>query len=610
MTDRSDMISITDKPIVTISEDLLKVDRHAKALSDFILRSDTPLTIGLQGEWGSGKTSLMYLLREKLQSSHVATAWLNTWEYSLFRGAHETTPAVLQGLLVKLKDACGDQWTLNDEAKEKWRSVVRFAGALGNQLLANKAGIDAKAAIDEVKGGSAQNITDIAELKAAIADIIDRLIQDPKNDFKRVVFFVDDLDRINPADAVEVLEALKNVFDIPHCIFLLAIDYDVVVKGLEGKFGPKTEANEREFRSFFDKIIQLPFSMPTGTYDIEHFLASKLKDLGISQQAGREELFAKVVKYTVGYNPRSLKRYINSFSLLNSIRKLDEAAEEQGEETDEFMLFALLGIQISYPKIFRLLTASPNYLTWDAAFGAKHGLEWEAVLSNLSKYGESSLTDEDWERVVWGSCQSDAYLKSRVTNILELLNLLRNSFSDALDHQLEQAMAFAAITSVDDDMDTKQAVERSGKKVLFEGLEVKVQQLKERGIKDEGIELWRHLWDKLDAMAKADSRYRINFAKSACSFNDDSLPHRKRQQLYVVDPALTAPGYRIFVKKATGKTKELRQQLLDAGLGLEESQLELADGSLVLSLSIASAIGKERFKRVLDVILEGLGLNG
>ncbi|MCB0809253.1 MAG: hypothetical protein KDB96_08225 [Flavobacteriales bacterium] len=604
------MISITDKPIVTISEDLLKVDRHAKALSDFILRSDTPLTIGLQGEWGSGKTSLMYLLREKLQSSDVATAWLNTWEYSLFRGAHETTPAVLQGLLVKLKDACGDQWTLNDEAKEKWRSVVRFAGALGNQLLANKAGIDAKAAIDEVKGGSSQTITDIAELKAAITDIIDRLIQDPKNDFKRVVFFVDDLDRINPADAVEVLEALKNVFDIPHCIFLLAIDYDVVVKGLEGKFGPKTEANEREFRSFFDKIIQLPFSMPTGTYDIEHFLASKLKDLGISQQAGREELFAKVVKYTVGYNPRSLKRYINSFSLLNSIRKLDEAAEEQGEETDEFMLFALLGIQISYPKIFRLLTASPNYLTWDAAFGAKHGLEWEAVLSNLSKYGESSLTDEDWERVVWGSCQSDAYLKSRVTNILELLNLLRNSFSDALDHQLEQAMAFAAITSVDDDMDTKQAVERSGKKVLFEGLEVKVQQLKERGIKDEGIELWRHLWDKLDAMAKADSRYRINFAKSACSFNDDSLPHRKRQQLYVVDPALTAPGYRIFVKKATGKTKELRQQLLDAGLGLEESQLELADGSLVLSLSIASAIGKERFKRVLDVILEGLGLNG
>lgn len=64
---------------------------------------------------------------------------------------------------------------------------------------------------------------------------------------------MDDLDRINPSDAVEVLEALKNMFDMNHCIFILAIDYEVVVKGLEGKFGKKTEENEREFRSFLIK---------------------------------------------------------------------------------------------------------------------------------------------------------------------------------------------------------------------------------------------------------------------------------------------------------------------------------------------------------------------
>ena len=73
----------------------------------------------------------------------------------------------------------------------------------------------------------------------------------------RVVFFVDDLDRIPPSDAVEILEALKNIFDIPHCIFVLAIDYDVVVKGLESKFGPKTEENEREFRSFFVRLCKM-----------------------------------------------------------------------------------------------------------------------------------------------------------------------------------------------------------------------------------------------------------------------------------------------------------------------------------------------------------------
>ena len=85
------------------------------------------------------------------------------------------------------------------------------------------------------------------------------------------------MDRINPKDAVEVLESLKNIFDIHSCIFIIAIDYEVVVKGLEDKFGKKTNENEREFRSFFDKIIQVPFSMPTGAYNIENFLDKKLQ---------------------------------------------------------------------------------------------------------------------------------------------------------------------------------------------------------------------------------------------------------------------------------------------------------------------------------------------
>ncbi|MDB4698379.1 KAP family NTPase, partial [Akkermansiaceae bacterium] len=66
------------------------------------------------------------------------------------------------------------------------------------------------------------------------------------------------------------------------CVFVLAIDYDVVVKGLEGKFGKKTEENDREFRSFFDKIIQVPFSMPTGAYTIEDLMKDRLSVMGIN----------------------------------------------------------------------------------------------------------------------------------------------------------------------------------------------------------------------------------------------------------------------------------------------------------------------------------------
>ena len=280
------MSSITDKPISSNSEDLLKVEKYSHALSNFITNSDTPITIGLQGEWGTGKTSLMSLLLEDFSRSDreisIATSWVNTWEYSMFKGAHETTPGVLRGMLEKLKESCEHRgvWTLKDDAQSKFKSAAKFLGGIANQVIAKQTGVNVG---DAAKGiQNKDKITaEIAEIKALITSLIEELITDSKNPVKKVVFFVDDLDRIPPSDAVEVLESLKNIFDIPNCVFILAIDYDVVVKGLESKFGPKTEENEREFRSFFDKIIQVPFSMPVGTYDIENFLVEKLKSLNV-----------------------------------------------------------------------------------------------------------------------------------------------------------------------------------------------------------------------------------------------------------------------------------------------------------------------------------------
>jgi hypothetical protein len=454
------MSSITDKPISLLQEDLLKVEKYSTALSNFIKRSDTPITIGLQGEWGTGKTSLMSLLLEDFNNQNIACSWVNTWEYSMFRGANETTPGVLRGMLEKLKQSCQARgiWTLKDESEAKFKSAARFLGGLANQIVANQTGINLKEAVDGAAGN--QNTSaEIAEIKSLITGLINDLISDSKNPIQKVVFFVDDLDRIPPGDAVEVLEALKNIFDIPNCIFILAIDYDVVVKGLESKFGPKTEENEREFRSFFDKIIQVPFSMPTGTYDIENFLVEKLKFLGIEIATEEKELYAKAVKHTIGYNPRSSKRYLNSYSLINHLKEIE--VDDDQPKGDDFMLFAILGIQISYPKIFRLLTQKPNFTQWNSAFGNKFGIEWDEVQEKIKKFGESDLIDEEWEQVTWGACQSDSYQRSRAFSVLELLNLLRDKFKDTLEEELENALAFASITSVDDDVETKQAISES-----------------------------------------------------------------------------------------------------------------------------------------------------
>ncbi len=73
----------------------------------------------------------------------------------------------------------------------------------------------------------------------------------------RVVVFVDDLDRLQPQKAVEVLETMKIFLDCERCVFVLAVDYDVVARGVKAKYGDTL--SDEKGKSFFDKIIQLPF---------------------------------------------------------------------------------------------------------------------------------------------------------------------------------------------------------------------------------------------------------------------------------------------------------------------------------------------------------------
>jgi hypothetical protein len=475
------MSSITDSPISKLEQDFLSVEKYAKSLSKFIIQSDTPITIGLQGEWGTGKTSLMSLLLEQFNrdenENQIASSWVNTWEYSMFRGVHETTPSVLKGMLEKLKESCGDHWTILHEADDKIRKATRFFGNLANQVIANQTGVDLKDAAGS-SSDSRRVVAEIAEIKKLISDLIQELINHEENPVKKVVFFVDDLDRIQPSDAVEVLESLKNIFDIPNCVFILAIDYDVVVKGLESKFGPKTKENEREFRSFFDKIIQVPFSMPVGAYNINSFLKNKLLDLDVQVTDEEVSHITKIVSYTVGSNPRSLKRYLNTFSLIKII--VDDNDDEE-QEVNKIVLFAVLGIQISYPKIFRLLTQNSNYLDWDKSFGNKINLDLDEVIAEIQKVGESELTNEPWEQILWGVSQQDRYLKVKVFNILELFNFWRELFGkkkETLHDELIAALEFAAITNVDDDLEAKQSSTKVGSVTYFEGFDFWIKEMR------------------------------------------------------------------------------------------------------------------------------------
>ena len=96
--------SIIDVPRKHDQEDLFGIKVYQDALIKYIKLTDTPITIALQGEWGSGKTSLMNLLRWNLcdvDNAPYYPIWINTWQYSLMENAglfHHATWFLMKSL--------------------------------------------------------------------------------------------------------------------------------------------------------------------------------------------------------------------------------------------------------------------------------------------------------------------------------------------------------------------------------------------------------------------------------------------------------------------------------------------------------------------------------
>ena len=188
------------------------------------------------------------------------------------------------------------------------------------------------------------------------------------------------LTRIDPEDAVSILELLKNIFNIKDCVFVLAIDYQVVVKGLKEKFGEPTPENEWEFRSFFDKIIQLPFSMPMGSYDIGKYVLSLLDDINYYESDNDqldEDLIESLVTLSIGTNPRSIKRLINSLSLIKILNDTkNESSSGDGSVIDNkdvaTVMLAMVCLQIANSDIYDMLVAEPTFTdSWNEDFAYK-----------------------------------------------------------------------------------------------------------------------------------------------------------------------------------------------------------------------------------------------
>lgn len=488
----NDLINIIDAPLKNTNGDRLNTRKYVEGLAEYLSKSAMPTTVAIQGQWGSGKTSFMNQLRGILCEDKINGndreplyygIWINMWEYSIMQSPEQTLIGVIKGMtnectriIEKNSKSTINQEALLNKAGSLVSSTVKFLATTFFRIGAEKIGANPDTILEDFRnnfqnddGNAIKYAFDEVrpkEFRDAFADVIEACLSTSNNRRRGFMFFIDDLDRINPENAVQILELLKNMFEVNNCIFVLAIDYDVVVKGLKAKFGSNTGDDDRAFRSFFDKIIQMPFSMPVGAYDITAFLRDSLTSIGYlgASQLDREitlkqdrkktrlqilDVIDEMTRLSTGSNPRSIKRLLNTLSLIRIISNIrDDENDENMDEYDLLMNYGLVCLQIAYPQIYDRITQEPYYPDWDDATARQFRLKplTREKLDILEKIEEF---DEMWEQVVYQICQTSTYLMASALNISKLLNLIKSLYEpNVFGVKINKMLGMTSVTSV------------------------------------------------------------------------------------------------------------------------------------------------------------------
>lgn len=396
------------------AEDLLGYRFHAKLLKDIVLDDNMlPTSIGIFGNWGYGKSSLMLLMQKEVDNEiakqkeadkewRVLQVRFNGWQYENYES---TKYSLIQVLL----DSVESYLSANKDFFEKLDGLLRRINLLKVGVLLFK-----KYAWSQIPSEIKEQLPSNEELKACIdVDNINKFRAEFENDrtslfvtsfrklfesiikdaqFKSVIVYIDDLDRCSGERMIDCIEAIKLFLNVEHTAFVLGADERMVELAIKEHY-PVQDRNKSviysPFSDYLEKLIQIPYRLPKlsfgeqATYIMFLLLKSKYpnyfdgvlakyyefkdkepfkiytykqfkQDLNGRNIPDVEKLLEIVPMMNRFLNgtPRQLKRFLNTFDL--RLRMVKVASMR---EINEIILakLMLLEYNFKYQKLFESL---------------------------------------------------------------------------------------------------------------------------------------------------------------------------------------------------------------------------------------------------------------
>jgi hypothetical protein len=301
------------------ADDLFGFQVHADLIRAVVLnRKMLPVTVGVFGDWGGGKTSIMRMLEHSLspeswdegslgaiQCKKTAVVYINTWQ---FEGYDDAKAAILSAVLLQLHENKRFGAAVRDRALKLLKGInvmrlVRLSlkyGALPAAAAAATGGLAAVPAAILAATGLSQFLA--ADEKAAgttterpsledVSGVWQGLPHDEAIDVRTfqkdfaellkdatietLVVLIDDLDRCSPERIVENLEAVKLFLSVKNTAFVIGADRRIVEHAIRSRYARPAsddtddarrasalEAEDRLVRDYLEKLVQVPYTIP------------------------------------------------------------------------------------------------------------------------------------------------------------------------------------------------------------------------------------------------------------------------------------------------------------------------------------------------------------